>query len=49
MAAEYSWRRDQLNAARERLLRNYVSVIIDKLGVDSRPQAIVTAREAGFR
>ena len=29
-------------------VRNRVSVIFDKLGVSSRPQAIVWAREAGF-
>jgi pimeloyl-ACP methyl ester carboxylesterase/DNA-binding CsgD family transcriptional regulator len=34
---------------REKTVRNYVSIIIDKLGVDGRPQAIVEAREAGLR
>jgi DNA-binding NarL/FixJ family response regulator len=29
-------------------VRNRVSVIFDKLGVNSRPQAIVRARDAGF-
>ena len=29
-------------------VRNRVSVIFDKLGVNSRPQAIVWARDAGF-
>jgi DNA-binding NarL/FixJ family response regulator len=29
-------------------VRNYVSRIYDKLGVDSRAQAIVLAREAGI-
>ncbi len=32
----------------QKTVRNVVSVIFDKLGVASRPQAIVKAREAGF-
>lgn len=32
----------------ERTVRNNVSAIFDKLGVVSRPQAIVRAREVGF-
>jgi pimeloyl-ACP methyl ester carboxylesterase/DNA-binding CsgD family transcriptional regulator len=32
----------------ERTVRNNVSIIFSKLGVGSRPQAIVRAREAGF-
>ena len=32
----------------ERTARNYVSMILSKLGIDSRAQAIVRARDAGF-
>jgi pimeloyl-ACP methyl ester carboxylesterase/DNA-binding CsgD family transcriptional regulator len=32
----------------EKTVRNHVSTIMSKLGVNSRPQAIVRAREAGF-
>jgi len=32
----------------ERTARNYVSTILDKLGINTRAQAIVRAREAGF-
>jgi DNA-binding NarL/FixJ family response regulator len=32
----------------EKTVRNYVSGIFDKLGVTSRPQAIVRARESGY-
>jgi DNA-binding NarL/FixJ family response regulator len=32
----------------EKTVRNRVSTIFSKLGVNSRPQAIVWAREAGF-
>ena len=32
----------------ERTARNHVSTILSKLGVNSRAQAIVRAREAGF-
>ena len=32
----------------ERTARNHVSIILSKLGVNSRAQAIVRAREAGF-
>jgi len=32
----------------ERTVRNNVSVIFDKLGVATRPQAIVRAREVGL-
>lgn len=32
----------------ERTVRNYVSNIFTKLGVDNRAQAIVTARDAGI-
>lgn len=32
----------------EKTVRNYVTVVLDKLQVASRPQAIVLAREAGF-
>jgi DNA-binding NarL/FixJ family response regulator len=32
----------------QRTARNYVSVILSKLGVNSRAQAIVRARDAGF-
>jgi pimeloyl-ACP methyl ester carboxylesterase/DNA-binding CsgD family transcriptional regulator len=32
----------------EKTVRNHVSAILDKLGVESRAQAIVAAREAGF-
>jgi DNA-binding CsgD family transcriptional regulator len=35
-------------ARSEKTIRNHVSNIFDKLGVASRPQAIVAAREAGF-
>ncbi|MGD2130361.1 MAG: alpha/beta fold hydrolase [Lysobacterales bacterium] len=32
----------------EKTIRNYVTRLFDKLGVNDRPQAIVRAREAGF-
>jgi DNA-binding CsgD family transcriptional regulator len=32
----------------EKTVRNNITPILDKLGVESRPQAIVRAREAGF-
>jgi pimeloyl-ACP methyl ester carboxylesterase/DNA-binding CsgD family transcriptional regulator len=32
----------------EKTVRNHVSTVLSKLGVSSRPQAIVRAREAGF-
>jgi DNA-binding NarL/FixJ family response regulator len=32
----------------ERTARNHVSIILGKLGVNSRAQAIVRARDAGF-
>jgi pimeloyl-ACP methyl ester carboxylesterase/DNA-binding CsgD family transcriptional regulator len=32
----------------EKTVRNHVSIVLDKLGVHSRPQAIVRARDAGF-
>jgi hypothetical protein len=32
----------------EKTVRNYVSRILDELGVATRPEAIVLAREAGY-
>ena len=32
----------------EKTVRNHVSTVFSKLGVDSRVQAVVRAREAGF-
>jgi DNA-binding NarL/FixJ family response regulator len=32
----------------EKTVRNHVSIIFDKLGVESRSEAIVIARERGF-
>ena len=32
----------------QQTVRNYISVIYDKLGVSSRPEAVVWAREYGF-
>ena len=32
----------------EKTVRNHVSTVLSKLGVDSRVQAVVRAREAGF-
>jgi DNA-binding NarL/FixJ family response regulator len=32
----------------EKTVRNHVSIVMNKLGVSNRPQAIVRARDAGF-
>src|SRR6185295_5920541 len=38
---------DELSLS-EKTVRNYVSRILDKLGVSTRPEAIVLARESGY-
>ena len=38
---------DELSLS-EKTVRNYVSRIFDKLGVATRPEAIVLARESGY-